>query len=264
MIAAALLVVTSATLTASTASAADSLIYFYDPDANHQAIVDITNAFDGFLTKIGLGAKFQPLAARSAFEASVAKPDTQFVIVSSDYVKNGKGVSLVPVLVPSANGDTFYHKLLVDRGMGAPGELDGLAIAATLTGEDQSGQSVLSRLQDGGVKVKGAAIVPVSKDIDALLALSFGQVQAALVTPNSLALLKRIKPQLVASIRQVYQMPKILRSPLCVVADRASPERKREIVEAFKRMSKEEEGQQAMRTMGFDQWVVFEPGMLKK
>jgi hypothetical protein len=68
----------------------------------------------------------------------------------------------------------------------------------------------------------------------------------------------------VASIRVVYQTPKILRSPLCAVADHASSVRRKGFSDLLKNMSKDEHGEDAMRSMGLDSWIAFEPGMLKK
>lgn len=236
-------------------------LLFYDPDANHQAIVDITSAFNGYLARVSGALTFQPVQDRAAFEGLLRDHQGEFAIVSSQYLRQSKGLS--PLLVPTAKGDPFYKKLLVDTGNGAAGALEGKAIAATLTGEDRSGQAVLALLREGGVKVNGAVIVPVSKDIDALLALSFGQVQAALVTQASIDVLTKLKPRLVADIRTVYQTPRILRSPLCAIGD-VSSDRKKEFVDAMRSMASDTEGSAAMRTMGFDQWVSFDPGMLRK
>ncbi len=60
--------------------------------------------------------------------------------------------------------------------------------------------------------VTGVHVIPVAKDIDALLALSFGQVQAALVTPDSVEVLKRINPGASAKFRTVYTTSPILRA----------------------------------------------------
>lgn len=61
--------------------------------------------------------------------------------------------------------------------------------------------------------VTGARIVTVPKDIDALLALSFGQVDAALVTPISVDVLREVNPQVASKFRILAETAKILRSP---------------------------------------------------
>jgi ABC-type phosphate/phosphonate transport system substrate-binding protein len=244
----------------------ERVVVFYDPDANHQAILNIIASFNGYLHEVDPSLVFQPVQSAEAFERVLHDKNTEFAILSSEYLRADKGDDLTPLLVPASKGDIYYRKLLVDLGQGKAGELEGQAIAATLSGDNpQVAQAhVLDRLRDGGVHVKSALIIPVSKDIDALLALSFGQVKAALVTASSIEVMQRINPSAVRNLRIVYQTAQILRSPLCAVDARASAEHRREMAETLRKMATNPEGQRAMLTMGFDAWMPYENGMMKR
>ncbi len=243
-------------------AAAEKHVVLFDPDANHDAIVSITGTFNEYLRRSGGNLKFQPILRQKDFDEALRHPDTELAIVASDYLSRTKEGELVPLLVPSSNGDPYYRKLLVDRGKGTAGVLDGQMIAAT--GEDQSGKTMLALLREGGLGVKNAAILPVQNDINALLALSFGEVAAALVTPSSVQLLRDVNPGLVQGLRTVYQTPRILRAPLCVAHNRIPVAKRKEVVELFRKMMGDPGGERVMHTLGFDQWQPFEPGMVKK
>lgn len=247
-----------------TAGEPADLLLFYDPDANHQAIVNITSWFNTYLRDSGSGLSFQPVKDRAAFESLLGEPSTKFAIVSSAFLREGKEKGLSALLVPSSSGDVYYRKKLIDRGQGQLGDLSGANIAATVTDRSRGGEVVLESLRAAGIEIGSAHIIPVSKDIDALLALSFGQVQAALVTPSSVEVLKRINPAAVASFRTVLETKPILRSPLCSVTKNTTAEEREKITAAIKKMVEDENGRKATRTLGFDQWVPYEPRMLQK
>ncbi len=248
------------------ASQSPDLLLFYDPDANHQAIVNISSWFNNYLRDSDSGLSFQPVKDRKTFEKLLRQPTTKFAIVSSAFLRDSRGKGLNALLVPSMAGDVYYRKKLFDKGQGTAGDLSGANIAATVTGADanKGGESVLAGLRRTGLKLTNAHIIPVSKDIDALLALSFGQVQAALVTPSSVEVLKRINPAAVASFRAVIETKPILRSPLCAVTDNTTVGERDAMSRAIATMGEDENGRKAMRTLGFDQWVTFDLSMVKK
>ncbi len=253
-------------LTSRSAVAADTRqILFYDPDANQSDIVAITQAFNAFLATVDKSLRLQPVQRQSDFEALLKQSNSAYAIVSSRYLRQTKTAPAVPMLVPSWRGDIFYRKVLIVRG-DAPANLSGKSIATTVSATDlpEEKRRVLSSLKEHGIETQRTVVIPVSKDIDALLALAFGQTQAALATPHSLEVLKGINPAAAASFRITQEIEKILRPPLVLVADHASAEDRSKVADAFKKMSADASGQRAMDALGIDQWLPFEPGMWKK
>ncbi len=231
------------------------LIAFYDPDANHQAILSIMNGFNAFLKNEGVPLRFQPVMSTEKLEELLRSSSVDFAIVSSSYLKEHPS-RLKPLLVPEANGQHSYRKVLIDRGVGEP-NLAGKNIAAT-TGEGKDrGSTVLAMLKRAGIPADGALVIPVAKDVDALLALSFGQVQAALVTPTSVEVLKRINPVAAKSLRKIYETDPILRAPLCAVGTATNTQ----LLAALQRMEQDPDGRRAIRSLGFDRWVVYQSNM---
>ncbi len=246
-------------------AAAAKTILFFDPDANHQAILHIKAWFNEFLRDANSELTFQPVLSAGALETMLRDPTSAYAIVASSYLKERRA-AFEPILVPTSHGATSYRKLLVDKGEGATKDLSAKTLAATLAGEDAAAttKALLAGLKEGGVQVTGTIVVPVSKDIDALLALSFGQVDAALVTPESLEVLKRINPTAATSFRTVMRTRAILRPPLCVLPGRTTPAERAKLIELLRRMSAHASGLKAMSSLGFDGWLVFEPAMLEE
>ncbi len=233
-------------------------VVFYDPDANHEAILQITNWFSEFLRTVDPQLRLQPVRSVGTFERMARNAEADFAILPASYVqRRGNSANLVPLLVPSSKGDVRYRKVL----FASAGASKMSTVAATTAGGNAA--DVTKTLTASGVKMDGVTIIPVSKDVDALLALVFGQVDAALVMPDSLEVIKTIQPGAENTLRKLQETKPIVRPPLCAVSDVVTPELQAKLVAAMKRMSSDAAGARAMRSLGLDAWVAFEPGMLK-
>lgn len=257
---AALIVVLGILMSTTRGFAAPGTIVFFDPDANHNAIIEIKTWFDAYLQRVAPGLQFQPVQNSAMLEKLVKDGTARYVIVSSAFLKQAAAGTFVPIMLPAKHGDVYYRKILVDRGTNPPGDLVGHSIAATLGTTDiaTGSKRVLEELRQGGAKVERTRVIPVSKDIDALLALTFGQADAALVTPASLPVLARINPAAAASFRQVLNTAAIVRSPFCAVESTTTAAERQQMQEILKKMSADEDGARAMNTLGFDAWVLLE------
>ena len=233
-------------------------VVFYDPDANHEAILQITNWFSEFLRSVDPQLKLQPVRSIGTFEKLARNGQADFAILPSAYVqRRGKAGNLVPLLVPSYKGDVRYRKVL----FAAAGSEKMATVAATSAGGGAA--DVVRTLTASGVKMEGVTVIPVSKDVDALLALVFGQVDAALVMPESLEVIKTIQPGAENAIRKLSETKPIVRPPMCAISDVATPELQTKLVAAMKRMNTDAAGARAMRTLGLDAWVAYDPSMLR-
>lgn len=240
------------------------LVVFYDPDANHKAILRITSLFNVYLSNVAPQWRFQPVHSRQAFEQLIRDDRAALAIVSSTYLKE-KGVdSLRPLLVPSAEGDVRFSKLLVDTGGGTGRDLTGKRVAAAATAADSTtaAKAITEVLRAEKLEVGSMIPIPVSKDIDALLAVSFGQADLALVTPTSIEVLKRINPAAAQTLRVVFKTEPTLWPPLCAIDGRLDDADLKALLDAFRAMPDDKVGKQAMRTLGFDRWAEYERGML--
>jgi ABC-type uncharacterized transport system substrate-binding protein/ABC-type phosphate/phosphonate transport system substrate-binding protein len=231
-------------------------VIFYDPDANHEAILQITSWFTEFLRTVDPKLKLQPVRSTAAFEKMMNNGQVDFAILPSSYVaRKQSGGKIVPLLVPSSKGEVKYRKALFQQ--------NGSSKMATVAAATSNTKEVLKMLSSAGVKTDGVTIIPVSKDIDALLALVFGQVDGALVMAESMEVIKTIQPGADQQLKKVQDTRAITRTPLCAIPEAVPADYQQKLVTAMKQMNKNASGARAMRTLGLDSWVGFEASMLK-
>lgn len=248
------------TIQASGAHAHTKLLFF-DPDANQERLLNITELFNDYLVERNSEVVFEPVQAESAFSSRLQEADSKFAIVSSGFLKHAKAQDLRPILVPEARNSVYYRKLLVSMAADATLNLNGKTIAATVT--DEQASEVLKGLHARGAQVDGAFVVSVSKDVDALLALSFGQADAALVTEASIDVLKRINPASATRIHVLAETNEMLRAPLCEVGVHISRQERDAMVGLINDLVATEHGRSLMQVLSIEKWVPFVVGMLK-
>lgn len=247
-------------MASSNAEPVSQLLYF-DPDANQEHIVAVSALFNKYLETTAPGTVFEPIASQDAFEKRANDPLAKFAIVSSSYLRQHKSMALNPLLVPEVSGSVYYHKLLVDNGEGAPMQLNNKTVAASVRDEEAKG--VLNYLKGQSIQVDGAFVVSVTKDVDALLALTFGQADAALVTENSIEVLKQSNPNAASKFRILMRTGDFLRAPLCEVGKRVSASERASMIKVLSSLDSDESGKRLLQVLGTQRWVPFSPGMLK-
>ncbi|MBK8011230.1 MAG: PhnD/SsuA/transferrin family substrate-binding protein [Deltaproteobacteria bacterium] len=251
---------------ASPAGANDpKMIVLYDPDANHQALGDITAAFNAYAATSEARFTLQPVESRTAFETLLTEQRPPFAIVSSSTLRApwGREFGLNPLLVPSSKGDVFYRKALVSNVARLLTSLKGVSTAVAVIDVDPKAAALdaLAPLTEAGFETEGAIVVPVTKDIDALLALAFKQVDAALVTTKSMDVLTRVNPALSKLLKVTKETAPLLRPPLCSVGTNAGPEDIVAVMQLFAQMNQTDAGQRLMSLLGFDAWTPYKKSM---
>lgn len=238
-------------------------LLFFDPDANHQALLRINADFNRFLKSQQIDLAFRPLTSLKTFTQLIGNNNARFAIVSPDYLRSSGGHGLKPLLVPAADGEAFYQKVLVTVG-DQSSDQSGKTIAATIAVENSAAAtaSLSKTLRQAGVKVDGTRYLRMSKDVDALLAMAFRRADAAIVTPGSIEILEKINPTLAKSFRVIAKTNKKLRPPLCVFSARTGSAETKKVVAAFKKMADHPDGRKAMSTLWFNGWIPYKPWML--
>lgn len=239
-------------------------VVLYDPDASSEDAVELVVNFSRFFDGLGSKLGFKAAQQLDDFERLLSDPKTHYVMVASSYLRSNNRGLLVPLLVPAVQNDVYYRKLLVSHGSVTTAALSGKNIAATGVLDEDSAQTtaLTGVLVNHGITK--SLIMSVPKDLDALMALQLRQVQAALVTPGSLDVLRRINPAAAAELRVLFETRKILRSPFCAVKREGLAQEQAEVVEALRQMHTSAVGRTIMQYLEFDAWVKFDPEMLRK
>jgi ABC-type phosphate/phosphonate transport system substrate-binding protein len=250
--------------TGAAAGASSHEVAFYDPDANYDALPRIVKSLNDHINSKLPGFRFSAVNDLDALVHAVADAHTPYALLSSEVLPRLKKYGCTPLLVPEAAGTVFYRKILVDTGTGAANvSRKRIAIATSETAE-AAAKKILDTLRQAGLATDGATVVATTKDFDALLGITFGQADAALVTTDSIDLLKTVNPAAVASLRTLWTSGKILRPVLVALAGNEDASERNAVTGAFTEMLSTRSGKEAMESLGFDRWVPYTPALLGK
>ncbi len=216
-------------------TAGDEGFFYFDPDTKLHDFELLKVRFQEYLPE---SYTFQPFLRLDDFLDEVRMRHPRFMILTSTVTGElATGLTAVPLLVPETGGSTVYRKKLLMRGDGAPLRV----VAATMVIE-MPGQS------------DDWSWVIVSKDLDALLAVALGQVDAAIVDFGSIALLRSINPGALARLSVGDDTGLLLNAPLCYVRETASNSEIDTIRKHFLRMHEEPVGRELLLLLGYDRW----------
>jgi hypothetical protein len=173
-----------------------ALFYFFSPDWRPPDFSKLTFAVEQALASGDVHVAFQAFTRYEDFERQMRAQPPTFMIAPAwleDSAGASIGASFSVIARPMRHGRSSYRKALMTRSNAD--SIDDLArgsIAATLHSMGSGDPAAV--LGAFHLAAGTARIVPVPKDIDALLALSFGQVDAALVTSEQYEQLARSSP----------------------------------------------------------------------
>jgi ABC-type phosphate/phosphonate transport system substrate-binding protein len=247
----------SALLAAISASAAQAQpqkagldILFFDPDGNTRRVRRAKAIFNRYLATKDERLVFEPYAKWSVFRKQLKRRQTKFVIVSSMFLSEVKKLRTVkPLLILTRGGRRTYRKLVVthDPQIRSVSDLKGRTFATVST-------AGLRLLDGSGLPTRTLKTISVPKDMDALLALTFGHVEGALVTQRSISILRKMSPASAAKVRVLFKTPPIRHPVLCAVGS-VSQSMLRAVTSTLKGMGSTRLGRMALRFLGYDRWV---------
>lgn len=235
----------------------ERLLVLYDPDANHASIAMVAKAFNSFLHSAGLNLRFQPVQAKDKLDELLASGTVDSAIIASALLKSS-GNRFKPLLVLVQSGSPYFRKVpIATKELQS---LDGKKVAASNTDIERK-DVLLANLRSIGVSARDPYLIPVAKDIDAVLATTFETVDAALVTLTSIELVKRLNPAAAAKVIVLGETKQTLRAPLChVQGSTLAPD---VLQRSFSAMSTIPAGAQLLALLGVDRWVPFETKMME-
>ncbi|MFN2377167.1 MAG: phosphate/phosphite/phosphonate ABC transporter substrate-binding protein [Candidatus Binatia bacterium] len=172
-------------------------LYFFSPDWRPADLGELAVAIEETFAAGAVSVSVQGFTRYDDFERQALVQPPVFVI-GPDWLGAAEGsdvgLDLEVVARPQRHGKSTYRKALMARpGVDSIDDLARGSIAATLHSMSEGSAEVV--LEAFHLDAESARVVPVPKDVDALLALSFGQVDAALVTSAQYELLARTRPQ---------------------------------------------------------------------
>lgn len=228
-------------------------IHFYSPEANLNNFGTLKGEFDSFLATAG-GSKFQPHSDRAAFERALENRGDLFFMSSWHFAQLKNRNALQPALIGRIRDkSTQRHLLCAKKSVASIAALKGQRVASA--GNKAFTASLLADLvgADHRTIFPEQNILPVPKDFDALIAIGFGSVQAAVASESSLERLAKNNPRQHDALAQLAKGPERL-LPI-IVAPAAAGAGGAAVLKVLAGMGADVEGQQRLRLLGLDALV---------
>jgi ABC-type amino acid transport substrate-binding protein len=237
-----------------------ALFYFFSPDWRPPDLGRLAVAIEAALLRKGLRLSFQAFTRFEDFEREQLENKPDFLIAPAwvgDPSDSGRPSDLEVLARPVRQGRPTYRKALMTRpGVDSIDDLARGSIAATL--HSMSGGSSSSLLEAFHLDGNSARVVPVPKDVDALLALRFGQVDGALVTSAQYEEFGRADPLEAAQLRLLAVSPEIPLPPLFARRG-ADQDSAAELRALFLGLGGEDQGSAILGLLGFDGYMAETP-----
>ncbi len=231
---------------------ASELILVYEPYTLGADMAGLVRTADSFFDQTQNSIEFQPVAEVGQFLEML--PEADYVVMPPwVYRQVGDEYDIEPLLVSERNGQKEYNKFILS-GANGPGTEDDLA--GSEVGMMRLGDVTEAVLNEsffaGGDDAYQFNIIDVSKPVDAVMAASFGQVEAAIVNSISFDLISEEQPQLVDDLEIIAESEAFSRPGLYSMG--GSDEER--IIDIFMEMEGSSTGQELLSRFQIDGWVI--------
>ncbi|MEE2731072.1 MAG: PhnD/SsuA/transferrin family substrate-binding protein [Pseudomonadota bacterium] len=226
-------------------------IYHFNPETHSDRNLVLKNTFDlYFQTRHNI--QLQPVEDHHSFVDIVRKIHRSLFIMSDWHYHQlaQEQPDLVPVLQGTKDGKNTFRKLLIGK-QPFPSNQITVAVSGTKDYVDM----ILNNMSFNGITLKPGSyrLLKVPKDIDALLAVSFGMADAALASDDSFEKLSQL-------YRNEYQQLDLLgtsqpQQRLVVVLLRSQTEQLQPALEALETMDQSQQGKLGLNLLGLDEWT---------
>jgi len=235
-------------------NAAESTLFFYNPESNINDFRSLKTLFDDYLSSKGK-YQFQPFDNKQSFENFLKKNKNDVFLLSSwhyqDLLKQGYA-NLEAILVGTVDGKITYTKVIsTKKNVKNINKLSGKNVASA--GNKNYTQTMLENIaeqQDVSTEFK---ILSVPKDIDALMSVLFGMSQGALTARNSLETLESINPKKYSLLHQLAESQPIM-LPVVVAYQPISQASTKQLVDIIENLPHSKEGKGILSILGWEGW----------
>jgi hypothetical protein len=233
------------------ALADDNLFFFYSPDWRPADLGALTKVVENLTASEDLLIEFQAFTRYEDFIERIGEVRPAFLWAPTWLEKEAGpfAFELEPLARPMRNGRSTYRKGLMSRStVSRVQDLNKHAIAATTFAMGADGDQLILDAFD--LDPAETRVVSVQKDIDALLALSFGQVDAALVTSYQFEHHSKTNPGIVRDFQILALSPEI-DFPAVYATPLASAESRRQLTQVLIQLGDSEAGKELLSLLGY-------------
>ncbi len=227
--------------------------FYFSPQVGSANFSLLKETAEAYFRQAGLPLGFQPFARFEDLQRESARRQPAFLLVP-EWALQGAcfGERLSMMVRPSRNGRPHDRRaLLARKSIPTAARLAGSAIATTvLQGGSAADSGALARFR---VEHPDVRIIPVPKDVDALLAVGFGQVDAAFVSIAEFEMLARVNPQLTGNLHEIGYSESTP-FPAVYATSTASAEVVERLASTLEAAASNAVGRRLVGLLGYDQW----------
>lgn len=243
-------------------SLASSRLFVFSPDWRPTDFADLATKLQPLFERGGLDVIFQGFARYEDFAEQAKATSPEFLLAPAwlDGPEAGDlGLDLRVIARARRAGKSTYRKALMARAStDSVDDLSNRAIATTLYSMGRGSEA--AALDSFHMAPETAKVVAVAKDVDALLALVFGHVDAALVTSRQYDLLEESNPT-EAEALQVLALSREIRLPAVFAGSEASGRDARKMTKLLENLPETAEGREILAALGFDAFATDAPSI---
>lgn len=239
------------------AATEQTALFFYSPEFAPGNLSVLTEVAEKYFADSGTGLTFQAFARFEDFRREFTSQRPAFVVIPNWVRENDDLPSgLTPLLLPLRGGQSLGRKTLMARpSITNLRELGHGSVAATMPTVTQARRP--TRLEKLREQNPGVRIIAVPKDIDALLAVSFGQVDAAFVSTAQFGMLAAVNPKLTQELHDLGYSEEIP-FPRIYATDYATTEEIARFRDNISSVNTTGPGQRLTSLLGYDEWKLLE------
>ncbi len=223
-------------------------IFYRDPDSSLSNAVQVRSAFSAAARALGVNLEVRPISQRRRFVTAVQGAKGGFALMPS-WFRLSRSASARPLLVARRKGQTtFQHIVLAKKGASA-GAGGAIQVAGAL---DSDYWKQLASAAPA--ELKGGRFIQVPKQLDGIMALSYGQVQYCVLPSDAVQTIREQFPALLKDVTVFHETGPRPNLTLFAVgaADTAAEKKVRSF---FKKLGDKKEGRKLLKLLGFDGWT---------
>jgi hypothetical protein len=241
------------------------IISFYNPEANNSSFTSLKISYDTYLSKY-TDFRLQPFKDRNTFEYFNSEKLNPVLLISSwhyQHLATELKSRIRPALIATYKGEITSQKILATKkSLHSLAELQGAVIASSA--DSTHTREMLDKLlgKHPPELLASIKILTVPKEIDALMSVAYGVVDAAITYESTLQKLSTFNPNQSAILHVLVRSDEILLPILFIPKTDSFVESG--LVRIFEDMPKTQEGRQRLRMIGFDGWKNVDADILQK
>jgi len=238
-------------------------VVFFNPDSGSQNPVDATNALQTFCNVInkqmGWNLRAYYFKKQKDLDKFLDERKVDLGILSQIYfVENYRKRNMVPFCIPVRDGKTTYRKVVVvrnDKGYLDLQDLKGKKLAATALGEENIPfHNIVVFQGEIDVETHFSEIKLVDSANSAIMAVLYGEVDAAAVTMASFTIMQDLNPQVKSKLKSIFTSAESPISPMVYFVDNIDPTKIDKLHAILLNMHNNPVGRQSMLSFQVEAW----------